>query len=587
MNTTLLKNFFVAKKFTHVIDVASRHDDWDGKESADYDLTFAQRVFVTIQYPYSSTLSTIILYLVGINIIINIAVYILGSVSSFNHQPISCDNPVCNNTEYCQNAIICAPEPFLTLKLIDAAGIVLFSVDYGGRLLSCWTVPPRLAEVTDDPDSRMSHVQKIIAFICKFDSIVDLASIAPFYFALAVTRKYGGLTCGFIRILRLPRLLHYMYMYDGTSAISALIMILFKSMERSSNILLFTLFFHFIATTLFATIIYVLEGGSFMVNQDYPTGAYLRDNAEKTGLEPSIFLSIPIAVYFTVVTTVTLGYGDFTCKTIAGRAVACALCFLGIIVLALPIAIIGMNFFDHYVTYLKKTANKAQQDEENSVRSKILIDPTTVNAIQLSIKHEDHCSNLCIIADQISNIAAKHIGSTGNIDYLTIALESLEKKMEKKLNQNDECANENTFGLAGYSLDNNSRDDNNNINNNNNSNIATHSPEGDKIKFTPFKSPASLSHPTKEGPHDLWLQEELGLISAQIPEEKSDPNFLPREAEAGSIPQPRPRPHEPDAAESTISAELQLVKPCYLRWFVPRVYVLQSPRGDKLFPTVR
>jgi hypothetical protein len=585
MTTTLLKNFFVPKKFTHVIDVTSRPDDWDGKQSVEYDLTFAQRVFVTMQYPYSSTLSTIILYLVGINIVINIAVYILGSVSSFNHQPTSCDYPVCNNTEYCQNKIICAPEPFLSLKLIDGAGIVLFSVDYTVRFLSCWTVPPRLAEVTDDPDSRMSHVQKIIAFICRFDSVVDLASIAPFYFALAVTKEYGGLTCGFIRILRLPRLLHYMYMSDGTSAISALIMILFKSMQRSSNILLFTLFFYFIATTLFATIIYVLEGGSFMVNQDYPTGAYLRDNSEKTGLEPSIFLSIPIAVYFTVVTTVTLGYGDFTCKTIAGRAVACALCFLGIIVLALPIAIIGTNFFDHYVMYLTKVENKARHDEEQSVRTKVLLDPTTVNPIQLTIKHEDHCSNTCIIADQISNIAAKHAGSTGrNIDYLTVALERLEKKMERKVNQSEEYKSVNTFGLAGYSLDNNSRDENQN---NNHKHIATLSPKDEKIKFTPFKSPVSLSHPTKDGMRDTWFQEELGLVIAQIPEEKSDPKFLPQQTGPGFTPQPRPRPHALDKAKSAVSAVWQPVKASDLPWFVPREYVLQSPRDDKLFPTVR
>jgi Ion transport protein len=577
MTTSMSKNFFVEKKFTHVLDVTTRPDDWNGKESFEYDLNFTQRIFVTMQYPYSSTLSTIILYLNGINIVINIAVYILGSVSSYNHQPIYCNNPLCNNTEYCPNTIICAPEPFLTLKFIDAAGIVLFSVDFCIRLFACWAVPPRLAEVSDDPYSRMSHVRKIIAYICRFDSIVDLVSIAPFYIALAVTGQYGGLTCGFIRILRLPRLLHYIYLSDGTSAISALIMILFKSIQRSSNILLFTLFFYFISTTLFATIIYVLEGGSYVVNEEYPNGAYLRDNADKTALEPTLFLSIPIAVYYTVVTTSTLGYGDFTCQTIAGRAVACLLCFLGIIVLALPIAIIGTNFFDLYVLYLKKVEIKLRHDDEDSVRATALVDPSSVNPVQITIKHEACCSNTCIIAEQISNIAAKNHGSTGrNIDHLTVALERLERKMERRINPNEENEGENNFGLAGYSIDNGSKDDHQN-------HIATHTPKEEKTKF---KNLVSLSNTSKDGLHDTWFQEENGLIVRQIPEEKADPNYLQIEAQSGVTPHPRSHPHVLDRAKNAISALQHPLKTSDLPWFVPRVYVLQSPRDDQLFPTV-
>lgn len=594
-----LENFFVSKKFTHVIDVTTRPEEWEGIESVEYDLTFAQRIFVTMQYPYSSTLSTIILYLLGINIILNIAVYILGSVSEFNQQPTTCNRPVCNNTEYCLNAIVCAPEPLLTLKLVDAAGIVLFSVEYCVRMVTCCTVPPRLAEVSDNPATKMSILRKMFYYFCRFDSIVDLVSIAPFYFALAVSRDYGGLTCGFIRILRLPRLLHYVFMSSGSSAISALIMILFKSIKRSSNILLFTLFFYFIGTTLFATIIFVLEGGPFVVNADYPNGAYLRDNAAKNGLEPSLFLSIPIAVYFTVVTTSTLGYGDFTCQTIAGRAAACLLSFLGIIVLALPIAVIGTNFFEYYVIYLKKVENKMRHDEEVLVRRNVLFDAAAVNKVVLSIRHEDHCGGTCKTANHMAGIAANLAGCNGRtVDQLTVALEKLEKKLQNKYIVGEDFGNENSFGLGSneVTLDISSKIEN-----------ATLSSKNEKTKFTPYKNPAT--HPV--GIDESWFLDEIGVLIAQDSEEKADLNYLGLqlvEAKPDNIPLPTPHsartphtphtahpprtahtPHTAHTAESSKSSISKMFPPATSTswpWFVPCVYVRHSSPDDKDFPTV-
>jgi hypothetical protein len=74
----------------------------------------------------------------------------------------------------------------------------------------------------------------------------------------------------------------------------------------------------------------------------------------------SPFTDIPISMYYVIITLTTVGYGDngeLVPTTGGGRALACFLAFAGILVLALPIAVIGQNFVELYRTYLLKLAN--------------------------------------------------------------------------------------------------------------------------------------------------------------------------------------------------------------------------------------
>ena len=387
--------FFVPKSFSHIVDNATKADDEKIYDPiVDYELTYLQRIFVTLEYHHSCTLATIILYLIGLNITLNISVIILATVPRFKYTPATCSNPICQNDILCPNEIICAPRPYESLILIDAAGIILFSFDYFLRLITCYTVSPRLAGLTDNPDLKMSRFGVLIRYMCRYDSIVDFFAILPFYIIFAKRRSIVGFTSGFIRILRMPRLLKFMSNAKGTQAISALVTILLRCLNRSSKILVFTLYFYGIGIILFSTIVFVLEGGKFMVNTDYPNGAYLRDNFSRTGLEQSIFISIPTSIYFTVVTTTTLGYGDFTCQTVAGRAVACLLSFAGIIVLALPIAIIGSSFFDFYCIYLEKVDEQERRAVYEDTKLKLMFGAESIDKMKISLQHEVHCNKL-------------------------------------------------------------------------------------------------------------------------------------------------------------------------------------------------
>ena len=57
-----------------------------------------------------------------------------------------------------------------------------------------------------------------------------------------------------------------------------------------------------------------------------------------------MFNSIPISMYFSIITSTAVGFGDIVPTTYMGRAIAVAAMYGGIFVLALPISVIGNNF---------------------------------------------------------------------------------------------------------------------------------------------------------------------------------------------------------------------------------------------------
>merc|ERR1719454_385251 len=89
------------------------------------------------------------------------------------------------------------------------------------------------------------------------------------------------------------------------------------------------------------------------------TGMYLvepRDNIE----------SLPRAVYFTLVTITSLGYGDYTPSTLSGTIITCLLTVLSSLYMALPLGIIGHAFTSvwedrHNIILMEKTRTALQQ----------------------------------------------------------------------------------------------------------------------------------------------------------------------------------------------------------------------------------
>lgn len=113
---------------------------------------------------------------------------------------------------------------------------------------------------------------------------------------------------------------------------------------RSKDALIVMVFFVLLAMVLFGSMVYLAEGGDWMVTADFPEGAYLRRTANQRDWEVSPFLSIGSSFWWVMVTVTTVGYGDLFPTSPGGKFIGAVTVIIGILTLALPITIISTNY---------------------------------------------------------------------------------------------------------------------------------------------------------------------------------------------------------------------------------------------------
>lgn len=179
--------------------------------------------------------------------------------------------------------------PFLTR--INWLITLLFSVEYALRLY-CAKHPVRYAR--------------------SFFGIVDLLAVLPTYLSLFFP---GARVLDVIRILRMLRIFRVMkmvqYVDDGDMLLNALV-----ASRRK------------IAVFLFAVLTLVVILGSLM---------YLIEGKENG------FTSIPVGIYWAIVTLTTVGYGDISPQTSAGQTLAACIMITGYSIIAVPTGIISAH----------------------------------------------------------------------------------------------------------------------------------------------------------------------------------------------------------------------------------------------------
>ncbi|XP_065681715.1 potassium voltage-gated channel subfamily D member 3 isoform X2 [Hydra vulgaris] len=161
--------------------------------------------------------------------------------------------------------------------------------------------------------NRLSYIKSPISFI-------DVLAIAPFFILLVQSyiniknKTANNILAALpsIRIVRVFKLARY------SQQLRQLIAALVHSIKELG----FIVFVYCVVVVLFATIIYY---------------------AENFRRQSKVFYSIPEAMWFTVVTTTTLGYGDVVPETIQGRLIGALCCLMGVLVIALPVPIIQMK----------------------------------------------------------------------------------------------------------------------------------------------------------------------------------------------------------------------------------------------------
>jgi voltage-gated potassium channel len=159
---------------------------------------------------------------------------------------------------------------------------------------------------------RLICVSRPSRYIFSFFGMVDLLAVVPTYLSLFLP---GTQTLLVIRALRLLRVFRVLKLGHYVVAARALDSALRASRQK-------------IAVFLCSVVTIVIIVGALM---------YLIEGEENG------FTSIPVSIYWAIVTMTTVGYGDIAPKTVLGQLVASALMITGYAVIAVPTGIITVE----------------------------------------------------------------------------------------------------------------------------------------------------------------------------------------------------------------------------------------------------
>jgi len=210
-------------------------------------------------------------------------------------------------------------------------------------------------------------------------NLIDFVAILPFYVDLIVLAA-GVSGDGALKLLRLFRLVRVMRVFKLSKYNSNLIVCM-NAMIESQDTLALMAFMLGIVVIVFSAFIFFFEEGELITytNADNTTleGYYVEDcicTADAQALQanplacwsPTKFESIPASAWWTIVTMMTVGYGDIFPLTITGKIVATVAMICSIVILALPISVIGANFSNAWLER-KDTDDRYMDGHEVSI----------------------------------------------------------------------------------------------------------------------------------------------------------------------------------------------------------------------------
>ena len=184
---------------------------------------------------------------------------------------------------------------------IEMLSLAVFSLEYCVRV---WIAPEHI------PYRHLRSYAARRAFVLSPQGIIDFVAIVPFWIALA------GL--GDLRVLIVLRILRVLKFTRYSAGMRALLDVLWS--ERRA--LIGCVVILTCATLVSASVMHIVEGET----------------------QPDKFGTIPDAMWWSIVTLSTIGYGDVVPVTGPGRAVAAVTIIAGLIMIALPVGIVATAF---------------------------------------------------------------------------------------------------------------------------------------------------------------------------------------------------------------------------------------------------
>lgn len=191
----------------------------------------------------------------------------------------------------------------LCFNVLEVASVAIFTVEYIARLWTC-----RQAEAYRHPFfGRLRFALTPLA-------LVDLLAILPFYLAF-ITYDLRFLRA--LRLLRLARL-------AKLGRYSTAMQIMARALVRCREELILTMGLMFVLILVSASLIYLAEHET----------------------QPDKFPDIPSAMWWSVITLTTVGYGDVYPITPLGKLFAGVSALFGVGMVALPAGVLGASFLE-------------------------------------------------------------------------------------------------------------------------------------------------------------------------------------------------------------------------------------------------
>lgn len=191
----------------------------------------------------------------------------------------------------------------LELIVLDTIAVAIFTAEYCLRIYACVEDPKFSSPVA----GRIRHAKST-------SMVIDFLAVLPFYLEAFLHHLID------LRFLRLFRLLRLLKLTRYTGATTTLA----KVIAREWPVMAAATFIMMLLVVLTASLGYLFEHDA----------------------QPDKFENIPQSIYWAVITLASVGYGDISPVTPAGRAITIVLALIGIGIFAIPAALLSSAFSD-------------------------------------------------------------------------------------------------------------------------------------------------------------------------------------------------------------------------------------------------